>query len=122
MRALRGQDTHSHPAPHSQDGLLNRQRCVQPAVHVAAMGLVQPEDQRATLGTSLSLRREVGGGRWAAGGARAHPAQVRPRPTLPLACLTVSSTTAGEDTEKALQAAAGAGPGAGSANSGKLRL
>ena len=37
------------------------------------------------------------------------------RPTPALACLTVSSTTAGEETEKALQAAAGAGPGAGRA-------
>lgn len=43
-------------------------------------------------------------------------------PTPALACLTVSTTTAGEDTEKALQAAAGAGPGTGSTNRGKLRL
>lgn len=46
----------------------------------------------------------------------------RPRAAPPLACLTVSNTTAGEDNEKALQAAAGAGPGAGSANRGKFRL
>lgn len=53
------------------------------------------------------------------------PRPCRPAPppaAPPLACLTVSSTTAGEDTEKALQEAAGAGPGAGSANRGKLRL
>ena len=53
---------------------------------------------------------------------RPRPERAPPRPAPPLACLTVSSTTAGEDTEKALQAAAGAGPGAGSASSGKLRL
>lgn len=39
-----------------------------------------------------------------------------------LACLMVSNTTAGEDTEKALQVVSGAGPGAGSAKRGKLRL
>lgn len=41
---------------------------------------------------------------------------------LLLTCLTVSNMTADEDREKALQVAAGAGPGAGSANKGKLRL
>lgn len=39
-----------------------------------------------------------------------------------LACLMVSNTTAGEDMENALQVVSGAGPGAGSANRGKLRL
>lgn len=85
---------------------------------MAAVGLIQPEDQCAALGTSLRLQKEVGGGWWA--GPRTNQPGLRPIP--PLACLTVSSTTAGEDTEKALQAAAGAGPGAGSTNSGKLRL
>lgn len=117
MRALRGQDSQTHPVPHSQDGLLNRERRAQPAVDVAAVGLVQPEDQRAALGAGLRLRREVGGGR-GLGRPSWGPAPAAP----PLACLTVSNTTAGEDTEKALQEAAGAGPGAGSANRGKLRL
>lgn len=97
---------------------------MQPAVHVAAMALVQSENQRAALGTGLSLQREERGRRREVGGAKANPAWAPPHP-LPaplLACFTVSSTTAGEDTEKALQAAAGAGPGAGSASSGKLRL
>lgn len=117
MRIPRGQGSNPHPAPHSQDSLLNWQRCVQPTVYVAAVGLVQPEHQCAALGGALRLQREVGGGqgqgRWA--GPRVDP-------TPPLACLTVSSTTAGEDTEKALQVAMGTWPGVGSANSGKLRL
>lgn len=49
-------------APHSQDGFLNRQRRVQPAVDVAAVGLVQPEHQRTALEAGLCLRREAGGG------------------------------------------------------------
>lgn len=71
MRTLQGQDSHLPPAPHSQDSLLNWQRRVQPAVHMAAMGLIQPEDQRTALGTSLRLRKEVGDGWWA--GTRTHP-------------------------------------------------
>jgi len=97
---------------------LNRQRRVQPAVAVTAVGLVEPQQERAALGAGLRLRREVSGG-W---GRHQAPPRTRHRPIPPLACLTVSSTTAGEDTEKALQAAAGAGPGAGSARRGKLRL
>lgn len=87
---------------------------------MAAMGLIQPQDQRAALGAGLSLGREAGGGR---GEGYAQPGTPPPDQTvLLLACLTVSNTTAGDDREKALQVAAGAGPGAGSANKGKLRL
>lgn len=56
------------------------------------------------------------------GGRDPGQTQPGPRPIPPLAFLTVSSTTAGEDTEKALQEVDGAGPGVGSTNSGKLRL
>lgn len=41
MRALLGLDSHPHSAPHSQEGFLNWQRRVQPAIDVAAMGFVQ---------------------------------------------------------------------------------
>ena len=105
--------------PHSQDGFLNWQRRVQPAIHVAAVGLVQPEHQRAALGIGFRLEWEGDGG-WGQG--RSSPGTAPPRPTLRLTFLTVSSTTAGEDTVKALQADTGARPGVGSANRGKLRL
>lgn len=73
MRALRGRDSTPTPIPHchSQDGLLNRQRQVQPAVHVAAVGFIQPQDQRAALGAALRLQRDRAGER----GPRAGPVQ-----------------------------------------------
>ena len=63
--------------PHSQDGFLNWQRRVQPAIHVAAVGLVQPEHQRAALGIGFSLEWEGDGG--------VGPRSKQPRhcPTLP---------------------------------------
>ena len=87
---------------------------------MTAVGLIEPQQECAALRAGLRLRREV----WLWAGSMAGPAPNAPlpRPAPPLACFTVSSTTAGEDTEKALQAAAGVGPGAGSASSGKLRL
>lgn len=64
----------------------------------------------------LQPRPAAGGGH----GCRAVPGRSRAQGAL--TCLMVSRTTAVEDTLKALQAVAGARPGAGSASSGKLRL
>lgn len=54
---------------------------MQPAVDVAAVGLVQPEDQRAALGAGLRLRRKVGGGR-GLGGPSWGSTPYRPAPCL----------------------------------------
>lgn len=69
--------------PHSQDGFLNWQRRVQPAIHVATMGLVQPEHQPAVLGIGFSLDWKGDGG-WGQGWK-----QPGARPTLlsPSHCL-----------------------------------
>ena len=62
--------------PHSQDSLLNRQRRVQPAVGVTAVGLIEPQQECAALGAGLRLRREV----WWWAGSIAGPAPNAPRP------------------------------------------
>ena len=84
MKALRGRDSTPAPIPHrhSQDGLLNRQRQVQPAVHVAAVGLIQPQDQRAALGAALRLQRNTSGGRGRGRAQFGTPPPARPTPCL----------------------------------------
>lgn len=84
MRRREGTTPTPTVLPHSQDCLLNRQRCVKPAVDVAAMGLVQPQDQCAALGAGLCLRREgeEGSGRGCGRDQPRTPPPCRPTPCL----------------------------------------